>query len=254
MTDHTPDDLRGMGLVTLAEYEALQAKYGALENTALELRYEIEDLADKAKILLPMPAPQPTREFQVGDKVRIVKSTPWRGHHSGTSKVGLVGVIKRDTRNIPHDSTDWVIETTDGDGYCMTADLELISAAPEIPDWIAEGLLIASKEYPKYGTVYKIKKIDGDYVYAGDLSPVSISYITTYYKPFTPPPMPELPRGFAWCKEWITFMDVTPMPVKAWAVAIQAHPDGCYLSGLNKQETVNQLLAIQAHIEKWGTE
>ena len=255
MTDHTPDDLRGMGLVTLAEYEALQAKYGALENTALELRYEIEDLADKAKILLPMPAPQPTREFQVGDKVRIVKSTPWRGHHSGTSKVGLVGVIKRDTRNIPHDSTDWVIETTDGDGYCMTADLELISAAPEIPDWIAEGKWVEFdgrkflvREWDEFW-IRCVKRVFTDGVDKGGSE--YLSDVIKHGEPFTPPPMPELPEVFSYDETnpcLLKHKQGTTMPLEAWIAAIQAKKEYWF------EETLTKLLAIQAHIEKWGME
>ena len=244
MTDHTPDDLRGMGLVTLAEYDALLAKYKEIDKAAAVMNGKLAQLyhiITKDSYAEPAKEPQPTREFQVRDKVKVKENFYHSVENDYESEIIS---IEGKYFKVPWGKYTQLIKA---------ADLELISAEPEIPDWIAKGRWVCAKEYPKYGKARKIQSVNEHKVCYAD-GEEDIGTCIANRMPFTPPPMPELPRGFAWCKEWITFMDVTPMPVKAWAVAIQAHPDGCYLSGLNKQETVNQLLAIQAHIEKWGTE
>ena len=128
----TPEHLASMGLVTQAEYDALQTRYLDLVTEVEKLRefaYEQEDKKPE-----PAKEPQPTHRFKVGDKVKIVRSTPWRSGKSGehTECVGCTGTLKQPSMRI----IDFDVELDEKhDGLltagCMSADLELIKAAPQ---------------------------------------------------------------------------------------------------------------------------
>lgn len=236
----TPDDLRGMGLVTTAEYDKLETRY-------LDLVTEVEKLQEfayKQEDKQPKTAkePQHTREFQEGDKVRI-----------------LVGSYKNKEGKLEAPSQpEWGWKVRLGVNafiHCQAADLELISAEPEIPDWIAEGKWVEFdgrkflvREWDEFW-IRCVKRVFTDGVDKGGSE--YLSDVIKHGEPFTPPPMPELPEVFSYDETnpcLLKHKQGTTMPLEAWIAAIQAKKEYWF------EETLTKLLAIQAHIEKWGME
>ena len=120
----TPEILRGMGLVTLAEYDALKAKYEEVDKAAALMNGKLAQLYQiiiKDSYFEPME-PQPTHRFKVGDKVRILV-----GGYTNRE-----GELK--TPNQPE--WGWKVQLSENNfNHYNAADLELIEAAPQPHEW-----------------------------------------------------------------------------------------------------------------------
>ena len=246
-----PDGTISIQKYALAEYDKLKEKHHRLIQNLQQMATQasIAETLDEAGRLypyVPEPAkePQPTREFQVGDKVRIVKT---QGHALPMSFEGVIDSIDKDG--------DFVIYDGTLKQFLLPDCLELISAEPEIPDWIAEGKWVEFdgrkflvREWDEFW-IRCVKRVFTDGVDKGGSE--YLSDVIKHGEPFTPPPMPELPEVFSYDETnpcLLKHKQGTTMPLEAWIAAIQAKKEYWF------EETLVKLLAIQSHIKKWGTE
>ena len=152
-------------------------KYKELQKRIAELEAELKPQVDAEKN---------TRRFKVGDDVVIQADTTAhnfpigseqriQGFYGAAYKIGGLVVPDEDLKFV-----DW-------------------SLPPSVPSWIAPGKWV---ENTVNNCVLKVKSIDDEWITffphqgesANRVAP--ICYVSNY-KPFTPPPCPELPKGWS---------------------------------------------------------
>jgi len=154
----SPADLASMGLVTQAEYDALQAKcdlqhdkLARLFATIMADRDELEKYKSQDEPAPAEPAETPQPVFEVGDNVRVIRGT-------------LTGDVGRVVRVHPN---GW-IEATRGRGVfqfmCRAADLKLISKAEKLQPPKIDCLVSLAPGKPETGLTVRLKFNIGDEV------------------------------------------------------------------------------------------
>jgi len=136
---------------------------------------------------------------------------------------------------------------------------------PSIPDWIAPGKWVTDGNECRRISCIHDKLICCDRFVKNDKrqkdtisSKTHISSFLPYFKPFTPPPCPELPKDFRWSKkrpseteDWLVCEGIR-MPLAAWIAAAQAHPVLAEDEYYSLVDSLPILTAIRDWREKWG--
>jgi hypothetical protein len=123
----------------------------------------------------------------------------------------------------------------------LEEELKSLKPEPSVPEWIAPGKWVECD-----GKNRQIKQVTTEYVYYKNREYNSIEYVKNYAKPFTPPPMPELPEGFTIPLSFpiLTYKGVTNT-LDAWIPFAE--------SAAWKKSIINQLKDLCDWREKWGT-
>lgn len=198
----TDADLASMGLVLRKDIElAVQEHFASFAPEPTPAEPHLQE----AETVEPEPH---VRKFEVGDEVKIVRSTPWHARNLGsTGFVGEVGVLEKSGS----EAYDWTVRIRpDVRASCMSADLVLIAkeAEPQHHVWQVGDFALCPDG--------KVRRILTDgYTH-------HIDYLMKDCAPVPKPPMPELPDRmcfncdgriiysniYATLESWIVFFEM----------------------------------------------